>query len=706
MTRPLDPAVAVAATFTAEPLEDVLKFWFRHLGWAFSVQFAPYNQVFQQLLDPGSLLARNREGFNVVLLRLEDWIRDRKPDSHELQADAERFLAALEGAARTFSSPILVGLCPSSPAFAESVQEMENRLAEAIRQTPAIHSFTPGELAALYPATSVHDPHADQLGHIPYTDEYFAALGTMIARRLHALRTPPWKVIALDCDDTLWSGIIGEDGPEGIRLDPPRRALQEFMRAQKDAGMLLVIVSRNNDEDVVEAFRAHPEMPLRLEDFVARRANWESKGANLASLAQELGLGLDTFLFVDDNHKECLEVRSFCPEVVTVPLPADPDSIPQFLRHFWPFDRVRVTEEDRRRTELYRQQLEHARLRRSAAGLEEFLRELQLEVEIAPLREQDLPRVAQLTQRTNQMNLSVVRRNESQVREALQEGLSCLTVRVRDRFGDYGLTGLAMFRPAGESLLVESFLLSCRVLGRGVEHRLLAHLGNLARRQDLAFVDLVFVPARRNDPARRFLEGLPVQERRETADGLVYRLLAEDAAAVAYRPQDASAPEPEPAAAPVAGDRRPEVDYVGIAELREPVRILAEIRRPAQLHMTPDSDRAAPRTDLESELASLWAGLLKVPSVGIHDNFFDLGGHSLLVVQMLARVRERYGVDLSFEIVYSGDFTVAELARAIEIKRLEETGAQVEDLLREIESLSDEEVRALLAHEGGQEPAG
>jgi len=703
MTRPFDPAVAVAATFTAEPLEDILKFWFRRLGWDLAIQFAPYNQVFQQLLDPGSLLARNRQGVNVVLVRLEDWTRDRRPDRDELRADVERFLAALEGAARTFSSPILVGLCPSSPAFAESVQGLENLLAAGLRQAPAIHCFTADDVAALYPTTSVHDPYADQLGHIPYTDEYFVALGTMIARRLHALRTPPWKVIALDCDDTLWSGVIGEDGPDGIRLDPPRRALQEFMRAQKEAGMLLVIVSRNNDEDVVEAFRAHPEMPLRLEDFIARRVNWEPKGSNLGSLARELGLGLDTFLFVDDNHKECLEVRSFCPEVTTVPLPADPERIPEFLRHFWPFDRVRVTEEDRRRTELYRQQLEHARLRRSAASLEDFLRELQLEVDIAPAQEQDVPRVAQLTQRTNQMNLSVVRRNESQVRDALQQGFRCLVVRVRDRFGDYGLTGVAMHRPAGEALHVESFLLSCRVLGRGVEHRLLAYLGELACRQNLAFVDLLFVPSRRNEPARKFLEGLPVHERYESAGGVVYRLRAGEAATVAYRPEETVAPEPEAASPSVAGEQRPVVDYVRIAELREPSQILAEIRGTTRDRTPPAPRFEAPRTDLERELAALWAELLKTPSVGIHDNFFDLGGHSLLVVQMLARVRERYGVELSFEVVYSGDFTVAELARAIEISRLQEAGGEVEDLLREIESLSDEEVRALLAEEGGQE---
>ena len=142
------------------------------------------------------------------------------------------------------------------------------------------------------------------------------ALATAIARKIHALSHPPYKVIALDCDDTLWSGICGEDGPAGVALDPPRRALQEFMAARRAEGMLLALCSKNNEEDVVETFRVHPEMPLRFEDFAARRINWESKGANLAALAAELDLGLDSFILVDDNPKECVEAQNAAPAIL------------------------------------------------------------------------------------------------------------------------------------------------------------------------------------------------------------------------------------------------------------------------------------------------------------------------------------------------------------------------------------------------------
>lgn len=714
MTQPAHPtsppsgAVAVSATFTADPLQDTLAFWFRELDWDLPIRFAPYNQVFQQLLDPASLLAGNRGGFDIVLVRFEDWFRYRPADGEfDLRANVEQLVKVLRSAALSFSATIIVGICPSSSGFAAPVAEMEELLRAGVNDLPAVHLLLPADVEALYPVADPHDPHADELGHIPYTAEYFAALGTALARRMHAIRATPWKVIALDCDDTLWNGVVGEDGPGGITLDPPRRALQEFIRAQKDAGMVLVIASKNDGEDVIEAFRAHPEMPLSIDDFVARRVNWEPKGANLAELAAELNLGLDSFLFVDDNHKECHEVRSLCPEVLTVPLPSEPAAIPAFLRHFWPFDHAKVTAEDRRRTVLYRQQLERTRLERSSASLEEFLRELQLRVAIDFMKPEELARVAQLTQRTNQMNLTSIRRTEIDLREAVEGGARCLTVRVTDRFGDYGLTGVVIYRAVDDTLRADTFLLSCRVLGRGVEHRVLARLGEMAAAEGLRFVELPFVQRRRNQPALRFLQGLSRATRSETPSGLVFRLTAEDAAAAVYRPEDSKpvAKAQSPALpSPAPQPPRPAADYVRIAgELREPARILAHVQASLRPKARVASGDGVPRSDLERELAALWANLLKAPSVGIHDDFFDLGGHSLLVVQLLARVRQVYGVDLALDIVYSGDFTVAELAKAIELKSLEEAGAErYDDLLREIESLSEEEVRALLAGETGE----
>jgi hypothetical protein len=386
-------------------------------------------------------------------------------------------------------------------------------------------------------------------------------------------------------------------------------------------------------------------------------------------------------------------------------LPSRAEEIPEFLRHVWAFDRARVTEEDRRRPDLYAQRAERARAARGAASLQEFLATLGLEIRIAPLEPAQLARMAQLTQRTNQMNATLIRRTEPEVQALTASGAECLTVDVKDRFGSYGLTGAMIFRqapgPAGDrptTLLVDTFLLSCRALGRGVEHRMVARLGEIALERGLETVEIPFVAGQRNRPAALFLESLCAPD----ASG-VFRLSAADAAAVKYQPGPSNRPVPDSREAEdqmQAGPARKRIDYARIAnQLRQPAAILERIRAATRRAVPSRASEDPPRTPIERDLAVLWAVLLNLLSVGIHDNFFDLGGHSLLAVQLISRVRQIYGVDLSLEVVYSGDFTVAELANAIELKEIEQAGGDYQDLLRELDGLSDEEARNLLAEE-------
>lgn len=684
-----DRGIAISATFTAEALQPGLAFWMGEMGLDYAIRFAGYNTLFQQLLDGGGLFARNRDGINVALVRCDDWSAAGVDEEIRHLADAVRVAAA-------YPAPLILVVCPPS---AKLRQGMETRLAalrEAIAGLPGVSLVAPGDIDALYPVGDPHDPHGDELGHLPYTPEFFAALSTVIARKIHALVTPPFKVIALDCDETLWAGICGEDTPQGVVLDQPRRALQEFMAARRSEGMLLALCSKNNEEDVSETFRAHPEMPLRWEDFAAVRINWESKASNLRSLAAELDLGLDSFILVDDNPKECTETRAGAPGIAALPLPADPGRIPAFLAHVWAFDRARVTTEDRRRPELYAQRAERSRAARSAGSLEEFLQSLDLRIEIAPMTPAQAPRVAQLTERTSQMNATLVRRNEPEIRALISNGAECLAVKVADRFGDYGLVGVLIFRAAGPALRVDTFLLSCRALGRGVEHRMVASLGAIAAGRGLQRVEIPFVAGHRNRPASLFLLSLGSPD----PDG-VFHFAAAGAAAAVYKPGE----RVEAPAASEAAERpsvRRDIDYARIAsDLRDPAAILERIRARTRPAPAASTQYVAPRTPLERELAALWAGLLNLPAVGIHDNFFEIGGHSLLAVQLLSRVRQIHGVELSLEVVYSGDFTVAELAKAIELKEIEQGGAGFQELLAEIGGLSDDEARQLLAEEQG-----
>ncbi|MGA2131161.1 MAG: HAD-IIIC family phosphatase [Bryobacteraceae bacterium] len=693
------PSIVVSATFTADAVAPVLAFWMRELGFDYRIRMAPYNQVFQLLFDPGGELAANRDGVNVVLVRFEDWAQVRLDD------DVANFAAGLHQAAQAHAAPLIVCICPPSPGCDAGLEShLETQLADALRDATGVHLLRPHEIEALYPVAQMHDPISQKLGHVPYTPAYFTALGAMVARKIHALRTPPFKAIALDCDDTLWRGICGEDGPQGVVVDPPRRALQEFILAQHAAGMLLCLCSKNNAADVLDTFRLHPEMVLRLEHFTAWRINWQPKPANLASLAEELELGLDSFMLVDDSPRECREMEASYPQVLSLALPADAE-IPEFLRHVWAFDRLRVTEEDRARPAMYAQERERQHAEKSAASLQEFLGTLQLEVRIAPMSPKDLARVAQLTQRTNQMNFTAVRRSESDIQALLGSGKAeCLTVHVSDRFGGYGLVGVIIFRAGADTISVDTFLLSCRALGRGVEHRMLAELGRIARERGLGAVEARFVRSQRNQPALLFLEsvGLPFQTVR--GEALAFRFPAEFAAGMRYEPSvapraAAAADSPRPSAV-----RRDGIPYARIAnELRTVEQIMQRGGADFSPRGTSVPQLVEPRSGLEHQLCRIWSDMLGVRPIGIHDNFFDLGGHSLLAVQLLSRLKQELGIELSLEVVYGADFTVAELAKAIELREIEMAGAdRYAELLAEVESLSDEEVHELLAKESGE----
>jgi len=691
---------AISATFTAEPVQPVLEFWGRRLDLGLNVHFAPYNQVSQALLDPAGSLASNRQGVNVILVRFEDLAQFDRHDPATLtriESNLRTLLDLVRAAAVHMSVPLIFVVCPSSaefmadPARARFVRAMTKLTETILDDSTGVQSLTCDEIERLYPVLEKHSPEGERLGRIPYTDLYFCALGTALVRLTHGLFMPPFKVIALDCDNTLWRGICGEDGPRGIAIDPPYAALQRFMLEQRESGMLLAMASKNNEPDVIETFEQNPEMPLQLRHFVTSRLNWDPKAANIESMAGELSLGADSFIFVDDNPKETAELSESLPQVLSLTLPHDAGAIPHFLSHVWAFDHVVVTEEDRHRNVYYAQAREFGRELQQAQSAEHFLDTLELRVLIEPLTAERVPRTAQLTQRTNQFNFTTIRRTEQEV-QALLAGrqMECRTIAVSDRFGDYGITGVVFFRVEGADLVIDTFLLSCRVLGRGVEHRVMAALAEDAMGRGLAFVVARLEPTSKNQPARDFLQAVGSGHLlhgvyRFPADEL--RALKPHAAVLAPVQQ---APQKR---TPAQTHKRP--DYEGIAlHLSTPAQIYEALHHVDSSSLAPDE----PMTELESRLAAIWCDLLKLPSVPLSGNFFDLGGHSLLAVGLIVRVKEAFDVELPIDDVYSASLTLGELARKVEAIQ-HGTPDEYDAILRELESLSDEEVERLLAEE-------
>jgi FkbH-like protein len=681
-TSPQQPAftIAIAATFTVEPVLDVLSFWMEELDRAGSIEFAPYNQVFQQLLDPGSILAGNRKGVNIVLIRLEDWRRFHagSPGAEDIEGHLARNAADLINAVRTAitrsKTPLIFGFCPDSPAvlndpdLSNLFTRIKDQIIAALHGIPGLCLIGPNDFA-LYPVDEYYDSQRDRLGHVPYTPPFFAALGTILARKFHALTSPSAKVIVLDCDNTLWKGVVGEDGVAGITIPPAWSRLQQFMVDQASKGVLLCLCSKNDESDVLDVFERRPDMIIKRQHLVAWKINWRPKSENIRALAQELNLGLDSFIFLDDNPVECAEVRAGCPEVLSLRLPIDSD-IARFVEHIWAFDRLSVTSEDQQRTAMYQQEIERVRFQKQAMTIEEFLAGLDLQITISEPSPSQIPRVAQLTQRTNQFNFTTVRRNDGEILHLSESGLECRVVEVSDRFGDYGLVGVLIFGVRDGSLEVDTFLLSCRVLGRGVEHRMFNELGKIALQRRVPLVDATLVSTQKNLPARQFLDRVFADFRHEVEPGWHYRVPAETAATLAYTPEvDQLEVEPAPAATRMPAyestDRWQRFERIadGMCSSEQVFKVLLA-RSGRRSRPTTGHPLVAPRTEAERMLADIWADVLRLEPVGVRDNFFDMGGTSLLAVDLFTRIERQFGKKLPLTTLIQAP-TLEQLSRLL-----------------------------------------
>jgi FkbH-like protein len=357
-------------------------------------------------------------------------------------------------------------------------------------------------------------------------------------RYLQPLSGKVAKVLVVDLDHTLWGGVVGEDGPGGIQLEEerqgaPYRALQRALLDLTRRGILLAIASKNNPEDALEVIDRHPAMLLRRQHFSAMRIHWREKTESLREIAAELNVGLDAVAFLDDNPVERRLVRTELPEVLVVDLPADPWQYAATVRDCAFFERLSLSQEDLRRGELYASEKTRVALESSCLTREDFLRSLAQIVEIALVNAATLARVAQLTQKTNQFNLTTRRYSEQQMGDLLrQPGARVFSIRVKDRYGDNGLVGVAITRDQGETWELDTFLLSCRVIGRGVESALLAYVTEQALLAKKTRLEGWFLPTQKNAPAREFYSTHGFQAVKETGDGVLWGIDLRAAASV------------------------------------------------------------------------------------------------------------------------------------------------------------------------------
>ena len=326
-----------------------------------------------------------------------------------------------------------------------------------------------------------------------------------VCRTLAALRGRARKCLILDLDNTVWGGVIGDDGLDGIALSPGDargesfRAIQAMALDLRRRGVILAVCSKNDDSIARQPFRAHPEMLLREADIAVFAANWDDKATNIERIARQLELGLDAMVLLDDNPVERAQVRAALPQVAVPEVGDDPSAYPRILLSAGYFESVGFTQEDLTRAQSYQSNAERAQALEGARNLDDFLRSLQMEVEFARFNTRGRKRISQLINKTNQFNVTTRRYTEQQV-AALEDSSDhyTLQITVRDKFGDNGMVGVVICARTPEQWDVDTWLMSCRVLNRGVEQAVCNRVARDAQRAGAKRLTAVYVPTERN----------------------------------------------------------------------------------------------------------------------------------------------------------------------------------------------------------------
>jgi FkbH-like protein len=525
----------VVRSVTVEPMVPFLATEAVLLNYFLDIQVGGYGSYIDEMLSPQSALAKFHPDAVFVLLDMEE-MAGRLPElcadgigagvEEEIDQCVERVAQLLRRFRSGSSARILfqglvvpdqtslgdVGEANLPYSLTNAVLTLNRKLATLCRTLSDCVFFDVDRLAARYGRARWRDTRMFLASRLPVSAEVFRIYSHGLVRSFSALYRAPRKVLCTDLDNTLWGGVLGEDGPDGIATGsafPGNCYLeyQKYLKQLSSRGILLAIVSKNNVADVREAFQLRAaDLALNLDNFVASKISWNEKSDAIRELAQELSLGLDSFVFVDDNPVECEAVRRELPEVAVVEAPVqEPWKLVGMLSEQPFFDSAVVTEDDANRLNEYKAQAQRAELASSAGNRDEFLASLGIVCAFQSALQAPLSRAVQLLAKTNQFNLTTRRHSAGEVEEfASVEGGQAVVVRVRDRFGDAGVVGLALARKQGDSCYIDSLLLSCRVIGRGIETALLAHLGEQALRAGAKRLVGEFIATKKNAPCATF----------------------------------------------------------------------------------------------------------------------------------------------------------------------------------------------------------
>jgi FkbH-like protein len=524
--------VALLGSFTLDPFLPVLRVEAARAGLWLDTYLAPYGQYLPELIDPDSGLYRFRPNVTFLAVDADVLWNQRWAESPPMKSEPvvggllTPLFSGLDVFDRAGSGIVVVNdfVLPrrstegvnafrTKGTFAHTVAHANKHLRLRLSLRDHTFLFPLADVVAQVGRNHAFNWRTHYRGHVSWSDALMAEVAERYVGFSLAAIGRATKCIVLDLDNTLWGGVLGEDGAAGIALGPqwPGSEFVDFQRELLDLqrqGILLALCSKNNEGEALAILREHPSMLIRESHLAAYRINWADKATNIRAIARELNIGLDHMLVIDDSPHERAWIRQVIPELRVPELPADPSLYATWVGSLPSLIVLQQTAEDTQRTRQYQDARIREAYQGSVGSVEDFLRGLGLRVDIALADDGSMARVVQLLAKTNQFNLTTRRHDEPTIRRRTASGeWRVYTMRVTDRFGDFGLTGIAIVVPGDGSWHLESFLMSCRVIGKSVETALLARIAHDARGAGARSLTAEFIDSGRNQVASTFLSG-------------------------------------------------------------------------------------------------------------------------------------------------------------------------------------------------------
>ncbi len=526
--------VALLSSFTINGIEETLMVKAAEKNIFCTTYLAGYNQYNQEILDEKSNLYQFNPDITFLILDTRSLLGDFFYSPYLLSVlQRKEFITKkfdelinLIKIFTTKSKSKLVMTNFAIPAYSsygifetktdyglkKMVNDLNNRLSDIIRNLNSVYLFDFNSFILQHGENNVFDFKQYFFGDIKIALDYIPNLSHELMGYILAILGITKRCIVLDLDNTLWGGVVGEDGFDGIKLgpSPPGNAYVEFQRyllALYNQGILLAINSKNNPDDALKVIEEHPHMILRKRNFACMKINWNDKVSNMQEISNELNFGLDNMVFIDDDPVNREYMKVSLPQVLTVDLPNDPSLFSKSLIEMNDFNVLKITEEDAKRGEMYIQQQKRREFEQSTTNIEDFLKSLDLRIKIEKANEFTIPRISQLTLKTNQFNLTTKRYQEEEIRKfSKDEKVLIGCAQVQDKFGDNGITGVYIVKKdSPEEWIIDTFLLSCRVMGREIEKGILGHILKKARESGVKRIKAKFIPTKKNKPIENFL---------------------------------------------------------------------------------------------------------------------------------------------------------------------------------------------------------